>query len=146
MVSLTEFSERFEAGSVLHLEDGRALTIESSRDNRGRILVKFVGVADRDAADALRGKLLVVSAAELPPLPEGRWWPHDIESCEVLTEDGRSLGTVTEVILGEANDVWVARSGTGETLIPVLKDLLVSVDTAAKRIVIREVPGLLSEE
>jgi ribosomal 30S subunit maturation factor RimM len=56
------------------------------------------------------------------------------------------LGTVTEVILGEANDVWVARSGTGETLIPVLKDLLVSVDTAAKRIVIREVPGLLSEE
>jgi len=146
VVSLTEFPERFEVGSVLHLEDGRALTIASSRDNRGRILVRFAGVADRDAADTLRGKLLVVSASELPPLPEGRWWPHDIEGCEVLTEDGRSLGPVAEVILGEANDVWVARSGAGATLIPVLKDLLVSVDTAARRIVIREVPGLLPEE
>ncbi len=42
-----------------------------------------------------------------------------------------------------ANDVWSAVGDTGvETLIPVLRDVLVSVDVDAKRIVVREIPGL----
>jgi len=54
---------------------------------------------------------------------------------------------VTEVIHTAANDVWVAVDAAGtETLVPVLRDLLVSVDVGQRVIVVREVPGLTAPE
>lgn len=139
---LSENPERFADGAVVYLEDGRELTVESARPHGGRLLVKFREIGDRTAAEALRGRFLVVPESVLPELPEGSWWPHELEGCEVFTEQGRVLGTLTEVLFTPANDVWVVRSGDDEVLIPVLKDVLVSVDVAAKRIIVREVPGL----
>jgi 16S rRNA processing protein RimM len=104
-------------------------------------------VPDRTAAEALRGALLVVPESSSPELPEGSWWDHRIEGCEVETDGGRRLGTVREVIHTAANDVWSAVDEAGaETLVPVLKDVLVSVDADAKRIVVREIPGLTVPE
>jgi 16S rRNA processing protein RimM len=65
----------------------------------------------------------------------------------VRTESGRELGTVTEVVFNPANDLWVAIDEDGvETLVPALKDLLVEVDTDAKRIVVRDVAGLTTPD
>lgn len=141
---LSETPGRFDPGGVLRLEDGRDLTIERTRNDRGRLLVTFEGVHDREAATALHGRYLTVSRANLPELPEGSWWPWDIEGCEVVTVSGRELGVVAEVVNTPANDIWVTRSDEvgAEILIPALKDLVVSVDVAAKRIVVRDIPGL----
>jgi 16S rRNA processing protein RimM len=140
---LSEVPERFADGAVVHLEDGRPLTVEASRPHAGRLLVRFREVRDRTQAEALRRAVLVVPESSSPALPEGRWWDHQVDGCEVVTEGGRSLGTVREVIHTAANDVWSAVSDDGrETLIPVLVDVLVSVDVAGKRIVVREIPGL----
>ena len=58
-----------------------------------------------------------------------------------------SLLLVADVIHTRANDIWSVLDASGsETLIPVLKDVVVSVDTAARRIVVREIPGLTIEE
>ena len=138
---LSETPDRFEVGSAVLLEDGRALTVERTRLDRGRLLVVFGGVDSREQAMALGGEFLFISSADLPELPEGSWWPHQIEGCEVLTEEGKSLGVVAEVVNTPANDIWVTR-GASEVLIPALKDVVVSVDVAAKRIVVRELPGL----
>jgi 16S rRNA processing protein RimM len=140
---LSEVAERFAEGAVVYLEDGRSLTVESSRPHGERLLVRFREVRDRAEAEALRRAVLVVPESTSPPLPEGSWWDHQVEGCEVLTEDGRSLGAVREVIHTAANDVWSAVAADGrETLIPVLTEVLVSVDVAARRIVVREIPGL----
>jgi 16S rRNA processing protein RimM len=83
----------------------------------------------------------------LPDLPDGEWWPHQLEGCRVVTERGRDLGILTEVIANPANDLWAAVDASGnETLVPVLKELLVEVDLPAKRIVVRDVPGLTTPE
>lgn len=141
---LSEVPERFAEGAVVFLEDGRPLTVQSARPHRGRLLVRFREVADRTEAEALRGRLLVVPTSMSPPLPEGSWWDHEIEGCAVRTEGGRELGVVREIIHTAANDVWVAVDEAGaETLIPVLREVLVEVDVAAKRIVVREMPGLI---
>ncbi len=82
-----------------------------------------------------------------PQLPEGSWWDHQLIGCTVSTEGERTLGTVTEIIHTGANDVWVAvDEADAETLVPALKEVLVSVDVVAKRIVVREVPGLTVPE
>jgi 16S rRNA processing protein RimM len=109
--------------------------------------VSFEGVGDRDAADRLRGRELLIPESWLPRLPDGQWWPHQIEGCRVVTEEGRDLGVVGEVIANPANDLWVAVDDSGEeTLVPALADLLVEVDVTAKRIVVRAVPGLTAPD
>jgi 16S rRNA processing protein RimM len=143
---LSEVEDRFAPGATLWLEDGRTLTVESSRPHRGRLLVRFREVRDRGQAEGIQRALLVVPESSSPSLPEGSWWDHQIEGCAVETDRGRALGTVREVIHTAANDVWsVVDDGDGETLVPVLNDVLVSVDVGAKRIVVREIAGLTVE-
>jgi 16S rRNA processing protein RimM len=134
---------RFTEGAVVFSESGRSLTIQRVHAHGSRLLVKFAGVEDRTAAEALRGEELLVPESWLPELPEGEYWPFQLEGSEVVTESGRSLGTVTDVIPNPANDLWVAVDGAGaETLVPAIADVIVDVDVRAKRIVVRDVPGL----
>jgi 16S rRNA processing protein RimM len=148
VLSLTDVAARFEAGSrVFAGEDGsRPLTVTGSRPHRDRVLVRFEEIPDRTAAEALSGTYLFVPADSSPDLPEGEFWPHQIVGAEVRTESGRSLGTITEIVRTQANDVWVATGAGGESLIPALKDLVVSVDLPAGLVVVREVPGLTVPE
>lgn len=139
--------DRWVPGAVVRTADGRPLTVASVRPHGERLLVTFDEVSDRTAAEGLRGVELVVPRTMLPDLGPDEWWPHDLEGCRVQTEGGRDLGVVAEVILNPANDLWVAVDEEGaETLVPALKDLLVEVDVAAKRIVVRDVPGLTAPD
>jgi len=139
--------DRWAPGGTVLREDGAALTIESSRRHGRRLLVKFAGIADRSAAERIRGTVLVVPESGLPDLAEGEWWAHQLEGCEVRTASGRVLGIVREVIPNPANDIWVAVDDEGsETLVPALADLLIDVDIDARTIVVHDVPGLTAPE
>ncbi len=139
--------DRFADGATLFLENGRSLTVRSSRSHGGRLLVVFEEVSDRSAAEELRGATLVVLESMLPELPEGEWWPHQLQGCEVVTDSGRALGTLAQVIPNPAGDLWVARDDRGaETLVPTRGGVIVSVDVAGRRIVVRDVPGLTAPD
>jgi 16S rRNA processing protein RimM len=144
VLPLSEISSRFEPGSTLFLDERRdlPLIVESSRPHRQRLLVAFREIGDRTAADGLRGHYLFVPTASTPPLPEGAYWTHELVGCEVVTDEGRVLGRVHEIIHTQANDVWAIRGEQGEVLIPALKDVVREVDPGGRRIVIGEVPGL----
>lgn len=137
---LSEVEARFAPGSALRLgPDGeRRLTVASSRPHGHRLLVRFREVPDRTAAEELRGLLLLVPASEAPDLGEDAWWPHQLVGCDVVTEGGRALGPVTEVLHNPANDLWV----TERALVPAIRDVVVEVDLDARRIVVRDLPGL----
>jgi 16S rRNA processing protein RimM len=139
--------ERFVAGSSVFLEDGRELMIRDARPNGGRLLLSFEGVVERVAAEQLRGSMLVVPQSALPPLPDGEFWPHQLIGCEVVTEGGRSLGKLTDVIANPANDLWSAVDDAGtETLIPAISEFVVEVDIDARRVSVRDIPGLTALE
>jgi 16S rRNA processing protein RimM len=139
--------DRWVPGAVVLRPDGTPLTVSSLRVHGDRMLVTFEGVTDRGAAETLRGTELSVPVSTLPPLAEEEWWPHDLEGCRVRTEAGVDLGTVTEIVFNPANDLWVTVNDAGvETLVPALRSVLVEVDVAAKRIVVRDVPGLTVPE
>ena len=136
---LTEVEDRFAKGSILQLEDGRRMTVEASRPHQRNLLVKFEQVADRTQAEALRGQVLLVPSDASPHPPDGSFWVHQVVGLEVVTEDGRSLGTIVEVQANPANDLWVTESGV---LLPAIRDLVVGVDLDAGRVTVREMPGL----
>ncbi len=105
--------ERFDPGSVMFFEDGREVRVRASRPNGGRMLVAFEGVGDRNAAELLRGLTLVVPRSSLPELPPGEFWPHQLEGCVVVTESGRTLGAITDVVANPAQDLWVTVDEAG---------------------------------
>ena len=144
VLPLSQVASRFESGSHLFVgEQGdRPVTVSSSRPHRQRVLLSFEEVTDRTEAERLRGEFLFVPASSAPELPEGEYWAHELIGCEAVTESGRSLGTIREVIHTPANDVWAADGEQGEVLIPALKDVVALVDVAGKRIVAKDVPGL----
>jgi len=138
---------RWAVDAIVFDTDGARYRVVGVRPHGSHLLVRFEGVEDRNAADALRGRELLVPESWLPTLPEGEWWPHQIEGCRVVTEAGRELGTVTEVVANPANDLWVAVDDTGrETLVPALEGVLRTVDVRGRRIVVRDVPGLTVPE
>jgi 16S rRNA processing protein RimM len=144
---LSDNPDRFVDGAHVFLEDGAELVVHSARPNGSRLLVAFEGVADRTAAEALRGKTLVVPESLLPALPEGEYWPHELQGCEVITETGRELGIVRDVVPNPANDLWVAVDERGaETLLPAIRQVIVEVDLESKRILVRDIPGLTAPE
>jgi len=137
---LTDTPERFAPGTVL-LSDTGELTVATSRRHQRRFLIGFEGVEDRTAAEELRGAILFVAAEDLPDLPEDSYWPHDLEGCEVFTEAGVRVGAISEVLRNPANDLWVTERG----MIPAVKEVVLEVDLEARRVVIRDIPGLLEE-
>lgn len=140
---ISEVEGRFDHDATVWLEDGRTLTVDSSRTHGDRLLVRFREVRDRSQAEALSKAVLYVPESMSPDLPEGSWWDHQLVGCRVATETGRELGELKDVIHTAANDVWsVLDEARNETLIPVLNDLLVDVNVGEKRIVVREVEGL----
>jgi len=153
VLPLSDVPGRFDAGSRLFVApdgdppDGsaaseRALVVASSRSHQRRLLVRFEDVVDRTAADAIRGCYLFVPVGESPGLPEGSYWAHELVGVTVVTEGGRPLGTLREVLRNPAHDVWVVIGPDGETLIPAVTDVIRSVDVPGGRVVVADAPGL----
>jgi 16S rRNA processing protein RimM len=117
--------------------------MHAERINRTTIRVTLEGLDDPDAAAALRGASVSVLTSELPAKAPGEFYHYEAIGCEVATTDGRRLGIIEEVLATGANDVWVVRDGATEVLVPVIDNVVKSMDFAARRIVVEAVPGLL---
>ena len=143
VVPISDDPDRFATGSRLMREDGTTLTVASARMHGNRMLVRFEEAGDRNLAEALRGRLYV-SAAEVRPLPEGEFWPHQLIGCSVSGPDG-SIGEVAEVIPGTTQDLLRIDGPGGPILIPLVKEIVVDVDVTGRRVVIDPPEGLLDQ-
>ncbi len=107
-----------------------------------RPIVTFEAIADRTAAEQIRGHELSVARDLLPPpeVDEDEYFRADIEGCSAIAaEDGRQFGTVVRVDILPANDVLVVRTGGGarsDVLVPFIRDAVLEVDIPGKRVVI----------
>ena len=110
---------------------------------RGTLLVALEGVTDRDAAEALAGARLLVPEEDLPAPAPDEFYYHEVEGFRVETTAGVFLGTIHETFSTGLNDVLVVRDAEREHLIPVIADVIRTIDRAGRRIVIDTMPGLL---
>jgi 16S rRNA processing protein RimM len=115
----------------------------AQRLNRTTIRVMLEGLDDPDAADALGGSTVAVALEDLPAKAPGEFYYYEAIGCVVTTTDGRRLGVIEEVFATGANDVWVVRDGAIEVLVPVIENVVKSIDLSARLMVIEAVPGLL---
>lgn len=108
---------------------GRRHRIERVRWDRGRVLLRLEGLGRRGDVDDARGALLEVAEEDLM-LEADAYLVSDIVGLEVVREDGKRLGHVSEVLSTGANDVYVVQGPSGETLIPAIASVVEAVDVA----------------
>lgn len=137
VMPLTDFNERFDAGSNLLL-DGSAHEVEWSRAGQPGLVVKLRGIENRTVAELFRGRYLEVPESDTKALEEGRFYHRQVVGLSAVTQSGRGLGVITEVLERPANDVWVSKEGSIEHLIPAVKDAIVDVDVKAGRVVVAD--------
>lgn len=118
--------------------------VSASAGRPGEVRLGLEGLGDRDAAEALRGALILGDAARLPALAPGEHYWFELIGCEVETTTGRPLGRVREIWETGGHDVLVVEDPAGgDHLIPAVDAFVKEVDRAARRIRIEPVPGLL---
>jgi 16S rRNA processing protein RimM len=141
----TDNPQRFVPGARVTAATNppRLLTISVARPHRGAILVVFVGVGSRAAADELANAELTVDLDDLRPLGDGEYWPEDLVGLEARSSDGEMVGRVVDVVLGGAQDRLVIERGEGRFEIPFVEPLVPEVDLSSGVVVIALLPGLL---
>ncbi len=114
-----------------------------SRLNRGSARLLLEGIGDATRAEALKGGVVMAAEEDLPPLAAHEFYYYQVLGCDVALADGRVIGKIEDVFFTGANDVWVVRDGSKETLVPVIADVVKALDLAQRRVTIDAVPGLL---
>ncbi|MER7984720.1 ribosome maturation factor RimM [Streptomyces noursei] len=140
---------RLAPGAVLATDPSAVgpLTIATGRVHSGRLLLRFEGVADRTAAEALRNTLLIaeIDPEELPEDPE-EFYDHQLIDLDVVTRDGTVVGRIAEVSHLPYQDLLiVTRPEGGEVMIPFVSEIVPEIDLEEQRAVIDPPPGLLDD-
>lgn len=106
------------------------------------MLVKFVGIDDRNDAEALRGPVFVPQTA-LRELAEDEFWHHELIGMTAVDKEGARLGVVQEIVVGTAQELLELDTPAGPRLVPLVADIVADVDRAGRTITLTPPAGLL---
>lgn len=131
-----EFMKRFKR---LFL-GGQELSVDSARIQKSFLLCKLGGVDDVNAAMALKGKTVSI-AREDAKLPRGSFFVQDILGARVVDEEGREIGTLTDVLERPASNIYVVQGET-EHLIPAVPEFILKTDAENGVVTVRLIEGM----
>ena len=119
--------------------DGRVIEIETLRPARDFFVARLKGVADRDAAEALRNLELFVPRARLPATDDADEFYHaDLIGLAVVDASGHALGTVVALHNFGAGDIIEVRCAESRetVMLPFTQATVPEIDVAGGRIVV----------
>lgn len=142
---MTDFPERLKPGTRFYLGmEHQPVTLKSTRHHNRGMIVALEGFESREAVDHLRNRNVFVSAEDLPPLPNGELYLHQIFGLKVVTDEGQDLGIVADWIETGANGVLVVRNEEGaEYLLPDIDDVVLKIDLEAQLMTVHLLEGLI---
>jgi 16S rRNA processing protein RimM len=135
--SFTERPEDVASYGPVTDETGRSFALGVVGLARGAVLAAIDGIADRNAAEALKGVRLYVDRSRLPEPAQGEYYREDLVGLRAELADGTAVGTVLTVDdYGAGDIVEIARPGERPLLLPFNDATVPTVDIAGGRIVI----------
>lgn len=136
---LTGFPERLRPHRTVFVgEDREPIKLASVRRHDPALLVRLEGCTTPEEAARYRNQVVCVRIDQLPELPEGEYYHHQILGIQVYLESGEKLGSLKEILETGANDVYViAREGAEDMLLPAIEDVVLSIDVEANRMVVK---------
>ncbi len=143
----TDDPARFQQLKKVLLDTGKeriSLEIDGVKFFKNLVILKFRGLDSIETVERYKGMDLYVSREDAVPLAENENFIADLIGMEVLTDEGNSLGVLSDVMETGANDVYVVRTPEGkELLLPAIRDCILEVNVEEKRMLVHVLEGLL---
>ena len=117
-------------------------TVDEATPYRDDLLVRFAEVRDRTGAEALRGTSFTIDPADRRDLDDGEFWVEDLVGCDVVDQDGESIGVIESVEFGAAQDRLAVRTEAGRFEVPFVDAIVPEVDLEARIVVVAPPEGL----
>jgi len=117
-------------------EPARQVVIAAVSPHRSGMQVRLKDIDTREAAEALVGALVEVARERMPAPVENEYYDYDIIGLTAVDREERTLGTVVEIIVTGASDVYVITGEQGELLVPATSHAILSVELDRRRIVV----------
>ena len=117
------------------LIDGVNYSVLSVRAQGEFGYLSLKGIADRNAAELLRGKNIEVEREDMPSLPDGTYYIGDLIGCSVVNERGDVLGTVEDVTPAKT-DIFTLKHDTKTIMFPAADGVILTVDEEGKKITV----------
>lgn len=130
----------FLSNSDINEDDLKKIEIDFIKFKNKRVVIKFNNCDNCNEAELLRNKFIRIAREEII-LKDGDYFIADIKECNVYDDEGVFLGKVYDVIKTKNNDVyWIKKTTLNdELLIPVLKSIIIDINIAEKKIIIKPV-------
>ena len=143
----TDFPERLRPGVTVFVGENRqAERVRSVRVHEPGLLIAFTGYSTSVEVGLFRNVLVYVRADDRPALPEGEYYYHQLIGLPVISDEGKPLGELTQILATGANDVYVVKNESGvEILLPAIESVIQEVDLQQGKIVVHLLPGLVAE-
>ena len=141
----TDFPERIKPGRKVYVgENYDTLTIDTVRSHGNGMLVRLRGVDTPEGAGRFRNQWIYVKSTEVPALPEGQIYKHQLVGITVTADTGETLGVLNEIIETGANDVYVVKKESGgEILLPAIPDVILETDMNDRVMKVHLIDGLV---
>ena len=118
------------------------LTVESARPFKGGMMVKFEEIADRTAAEQLRGRYVFSPFDELDPPDEGEIYIHELIGMKVKLDSGEEMGTVSSYYELPQGLTLEVKTAKGNVLVPYRPEVVEHVDAEAREVVVKSEVGI----
>lgn len=140
----TDFPERLQRGRNMFVsEEHTPVIVQSVREHQNGVLIKFDGIDDPETAGELRNQWVYVNSNDVPPLPEGRIYQHELFGFKVVDEQDNLLGELVEIIETGANNVYVVKGESGgELLLPAIPSVILDLDAGRRLMRVHLLEGL----
>ncbi len=137
-------ARNLQRGRPVYLAGVRRV-VERARADQDQWILKLNGLSHRNDVEALRGELLEAADNDVLRDDDESYFVHELIGLRVVTTDGRDLGAISEVLQTGANDVYVVKGERGETLVPVIGEVIEVIDVSGGLVSITPLPGMLDE-
>lgn len=140
----TDDIKRFGKLKEVRVENRTSQTyeIEAVRYHKTFVLLKFKGIDTMDQAELLKNSILKINRKDALPLGQDEYYQCDLYGLKVVTDTGRNLGELTDILVTGSNDVYVVRDEKKEILIPAIKQCILKVDLEAGEMLVHLLEGL----
>lgn len=145
----TDDANRFKKLGKVTLDNGKErldMEIEGVKFFKQYVILKFKGYDSINEIERYKGAKLLVTRENAVRLKKDEYFIADLIGLEVMTDEGEKFGTLTDVLVTGANDVYVVRRENGtEVLFPAIKECILQIDMEQKQMTVHVMDGLLED-
>jgi 16S rRNA processing protein RimM len=144
VLPLTDFPRRFQKNKMFWIDSvQKKMQVETVRTQGAFLLMKFIGIEQREDAEKIKNALIQVEHSETIKLPPGQYYHFEIMGLKVFKKNGEFIGRVQEILETGANDIYIVeRDDKEKLLVPALKKVVTEIDIANGLMVVELPPGL----